>query len=85
MVKRLAIILTLLSTPALLSSPALAQTAPTVEQVQEQANGLIAALQSQRNDCQDRSAQTLANAQTQIAKLQKEIAELRKSAEPKKD
>lgn len=46
---------------------------PSVEQVQEQANALITALQSQRNACQDQSAQTLANAQAQIAKLTKEL------------
>lgn len=78
MVTRLTLIL------AMLSASAFAQSAPAVEQVQEQANSLIAALQSQRNDCQDRSAQTLANAQVQIAKLQKEIAELKKPAEPEK-
>lgn len=80
MMKRITLTLALLSSPALAQQPA-----PTVEQVQEQANGLITALQSQRNACMDQSAQTIANAQSQIAKLQKEIAELRKSAEPKKD
>lgn len=57
----------------LIASRLSAQPAPTVEQVQEQANALITALQSQRNACQDQSAQTLANAQAQIAKLTKEL------------
>jgi len=78
MVSRLALVLTVLSTSVL------AQTTPSVEQVQEQANSLIVALQSQRNACQDQFAQTLANAQGQIAKLQKEIADLKKPAEPEK-
>lgn len=69
----------------LYATSAFAQTAASIEQVQEQANVLIAALQSQRNACQDQSAQMLVNAQMQTAKLQKEISELRKSAEPKKD
>lgn len=66
--KRLIIALALLATPAFAQQPA-----PTVEQVQEQAQALISAVQAQRNACQDQSAQTLASAQAQIAKLTKEL------------
>lgn len=66
--KRIAFITYLIAGPAFAQSPA-----PTVEQVQEQAQALISAVQAQRNACQDQSAQTLASAQAQIAKLTKEL------------
>ena len=47
--------------------------APTVESVRAEANGLISAVQSQRNACMDQSAQTLASAKAQIDKLTKEL------------
>jgi hypothetical protein len=73
--KRLAII-----TAMILATPAFAET-PTVEQVQEQANGIIVALRQQR----DANADQLAQAMAQVAKLTKDLDAAKKAAEPKKD
>ena len=73
--KRLAII-----TAMILATPAFAET-PTVEQVQEQANGIIVALRQQRDDANDRLAQAMAA----NAKLTKDLEAAKKAAEPKKD
>lgn len=76
--KRLAII-----TAMILATPALAQEAakPSVEQVQEQANGIIAAVRQERDELADRLAQAMAA----NAKLSKDLDAARKAAEPKKD
>jgi hypothetical protein len=58
-----------------------AQTPPTVEQVQEQANGIISALRTQRDDANDRLAQAMAA----NAKLTRDLDAAKKAAEPKKD
>ena len=67
----------------LFTTPALAQEAakPSVEQVQEQANGIIVALRQQR----DANADQLAQAMAQVAKLTKDLDAAKKAAEPKKD
>ena len=65
---------------ALLTAPAFAQTPPTVEQVREDANALIAAVRQQR----DINADQLAQAMAQIAKLQKELDAAKKVVEPAK-
>ena len=87
--KRLAII-----TAMILATPALAQQSgyvqagngdpakgPTVEQVQEQANGIIVALRQQRDNANDQLAQAMAA----NAKLTKDLDAAKKAAEPKKD
>jgi hypothetical protein len=62
-------------------SAASAQTTPqTAEQVSEQANAIIAALQVQRNNASDQAASAQAaasRAQAEVAKLTKEVSELK--------
>ena len=60
----------------LIASPALAQSAPaqSVAEVSEQANGIIQALQAQRNASMDQAAA----AASQVAKLTKEVEKLTK-------
>lgn len=59
----------------LLAAPAFAQEAPqTVEQVREDANGIIAAVRQQRDAAND----SLAQAMAQIAKLNKQIEAAKK-------
>ena len=57
------------------------QAQPTVEQVQEQANGIISALRQQRDNANDQLAQAMAV----NAKLTKDLEAAKKAAEPKKD
>jgi hypothetical protein len=57
------------------------QQGPTVEQVQEQASGIISALRAQRDDANDRLAQAVAA----NAKLTRDLDAAKKAAEPKKD
>lgn len=52
----------------LIATPALAQ-APTADQVRDEANGIIAALRSQRDDNADKLAQAMA----QNAKLTRDL------------
>ena len=52
----------------LIATPALAQ-APTADQVRDEANGIIAALRSQRDDNADKLAQAIAA----NAKLQRDL------------
>lgn len=63
-----------------------AQQAPqTVEQVSEQANGIIAALQAQRNQASDQAAGAqaeLTKARSEVTKLAKENAELKAKLAP---
>ena len=77
MVKRTVLVLPRLATPALAQQPA-----PTVEQVTKQAQGLIAAVRSQRDAALDQPAQ----AQAQIAELSERLkaAEAPKPADPPK-
>jgi chromosome segregation ATPase len=67
-----------------LAGVALAQQPPqTVEQVSEQANGIIAALQAQRNQAADQAAAAQAatsKANNEIEKLRKELAEAKVDA-----
>jgi predicted secreted protein len=66
----------------LATAPALADEAkPTVEDVTAQANALISAVRSQRDSCNDQTAQLA----VQIDKLTKELAALKKPVEPKKE
>lgn len=52
---------------------------PTVEEVTSQANSLIAAVQAQRNSCNDQVAQLGA----QLEKVSKELASLKQKPEQK--
>ncbi len=63
----------------LYATPLLAETLD-----EKQVNAAIFVVQSQRNACYDQFAQMQINAQAQIAKLTKEIADLKKSGEPEK-
>jgi hypothetical protein len=62
-----------------------AQTAPqTVEQVSKQANSIISALQTQRNNALDQATiaqAALAEAQKDLADAKKEVADLKAKAE----
>ena len=63
----------------LLAAPAFAQEAPqTVDQVREDANGIIAAVRQQRDAANDALAQAMA----QIAKLTRQIEATKKVAAP---
>ena len=53
----------------LIATPALAQTPPTADQVREEANGIIAALRTQRDNANDALAQAMAA----NAKLQRDL------------
>jgi hypothetical protein len=67
-----------------LAGVALAQQPPqTVEQVSEQANGIIAALQAQRNQAADQAASAQAattRANAEVEKLRRELAAAKEEA-----
>lgn len=76
MVKRLAIMVVLATTPTLAQEPA----KPTVEEVSTQANSAIRALRAQRDEANDR----IVRAQIEIDRLTKELEAVKAAKQEQK-